>query len=507
MSLDSALTIAIGGLANVNRQMGVVSQNVANAATPDYAAQVTTQRSLTAEGTGLGVTTGVTTRRIDAELQAAVFGQDGVVSGLTTTATALAAVDARHGTPGQGDDLASLVGTLRDSFSALLGMPQSQPAQAAVVAAADGLAVQVNGLADTYAAQRQGAHDDIAAALATLNQSLDTIGTLSNRIVALKAGGRGTADLENQRDAVLHTIAGLVSVKGLPQASGDMIIVTTAGLALPTRRGADALQMAAANLAPANTYPAGVPAITLDGQDVTRQLVGGRIGADITLRDRTLPTFQAELDEFAQNLAGRFDAQGLTLFTDPAGTVPAAGAPPMQAAYVGFAGTIQVNAAITADPSLVRDGTKTVGNDPVGASDFTPNPTGGPAGFTTMISRVLNYAMGAQAQSGVPQPATATSGLGPAGTLAAPYAPPATLADQASALVGAQSRESADVSDQLKQEQTYRDGLSSRLSAGSAVNMDTEMATMLTLQTAYGANARIMSVIQSLFSDLMNLAR
>jgi flagellar hook-associated protein 1 FlgK len=34
--------------------------------------------------------------------------------------------------------------------------------------------------------------------------------------------------------------------------------------------------------------------------------------------------------------------------------------------------------------------------------------------------------------------------------------------------------------------------------------MDTEMATMIALQNAYGANARIISTVQTLFSQLLN---
>ena len=60
------------------------------------------------------------------------------------------------------------------------------------------------------------------------------------------------------------------------------------------------------------------------------QLTGGQLGANITLRDTTLPTYQAELDEFSQNLASRFSAQGLTLFSDPTGNVPAGGGMPVQ---------------------------------------------------------------------------------------------------------------------------------------------------------------------------------
>ena len=53
MSLDSALSIATGGLANINRQMAIVSQNVANASTPGYSAEVSTQQSIAANGEGL----------------------------------------------------------------------------------------------------------------------------------------------------------------------------------------------------------------------------------------------------------------------------------------------------------------------------------------------------------------------------------------------------------------------------------------------------------------------
>ena len=40
MSINSALQIASGGLANINRQMAVISQNISNVNTPDYAREV-----------------------------------------------------------------------------------------------------------------------------------------------------------------------------------------------------------------------------------------------------------------------------------------------------------------------------------------------------------------------------------------------------------------------------------------------------------------------------------
>ncbi len=508
MSLDTALRVSTGGLANINRQMALVSQNVANASTPDYAAEIGTQHSLAAGAMGLGVVTGTTRRAVDTALQAEVFRLGATVSGLTTTESALSAIDAALGTPGLGDDLPSLLGDLRDQFSALLTGPENQTQQTRVVATAGKLAQGINTLSQTYASQRQSAHDDIIAAVDRLNQDLDSIGELSIQIVALKAGGRSTADLENQRDAALHRVTDLVDVKALVQANGDMLVVTSAGLALPTRREANGISLDGANLQAASYYPGGgVPAILIGGQDVTRQMGGGRIGADLALRDRTLPLFQAELDEFAHTLASRFAAQGLTLFTDPNGDIPASTGPTAQVGYVGFATTIQVNPTVAATPSLIRDGTDIVADAPAAASAFTPNPSGGPSGFTTLISRVLNFAFGAESRTGVGQPDPATSDLGPAGNLSAPYAPPATLAGLATALVAAQAQESAATTNSLETQQALHDSLAKRLTAGSGVDLDTEMALMLSLQTAYSANARVLTVIQALFSEMMNSVR
>ena len=55
MNLDGAMRIASGGLMNIDRQLALIAQNVANADTPDYARQVGSQQNLTADGQGLGV--------------------------------------------------------------------------------------------------------------------------------------------------------------------------------------------------------------------------------------------------------------------------------------------------------------------------------------------------------------------------------------------------------------------------------------------------------------------
>ena len=46
--------------------------------------------------------------------------------------------------------------------------------------------------------------------------------------------------------------------------------------------------------------------------------------------------------------------------------------------------------------------------------------------------------------------------------------------------------------------------LQTRFSDGGAVNIDVEMANLLTLQSAYGANARVMSTVKEMFEMLLS---
>jgi flagellar hook-associated protein 1 len=510
MSLTSAISAATSGIANISAQLALVSHNVANASTPSYAVETLDSQSLTAGGIGMGVLTGPAVRTVNQALQTETLAQNSMVAGLQTTQTALQSIDAISGTPGQGSDLGSLLGGLQDQFSTLLNDPSNPTQQSAVVSSATTLAQGINSLSNAYTTQRETAENNIVTEVGAANSALGTIGSLSAQIVSQQADGVSSADLENQRDAAVQTLSQLLSVNVLVQSNGNMVVTTASGTTLPTPGGppvtsSGPLTIAAANVQPGSTYPSGgIGGIMLGGVDVTEQMTGGQIGANVTLRDTTLPTYQAELDEFSQNMASQFAGQGLTLFTDPNGNVPSGGGIPVQSGYVGFAAEIQVNPAVQTDPSLVVDGNVAVAGSPTGAAAFTPNPANGPAGFTTLITNVLNYTFGADAQPGVPQPAANTSGLGATGTLTAPFAAPPTLAAFAETLTGAEANDSANVTGQLGTEQAVQTTLVNQLSSQSGVNLDQQMSLMIQLQNAYGANAKVMSAVQSMFSDLLN---
>jgi flagellar hook-associated protein 1 FlgK len=208
-------------------------------------------------------------------------------------------------------------------------------------------------------------------------------------------------------------------------------------------------------LAP-DTPAVAVPLVTIAGQDVTGAL-GGQIGANLALRDTVLPSVQTSLDGVASALASGFAAAGLPLFTNAAGAVPAG-------PTVGFAQGIQVSAAVRAVPTMLRDGTLPAGL----------------AGSTALINTVLGSVL--------------ASGGG-------------SVAAQASSLVAGIAQSAAQASTTLDADKAAQSSLQTRLAADSGVSVDNEMATMVRLQGAYAANAKVLSATNTMWQTLLDSVR
>ncbi len=508
MSQVDPLSIAMSGLANINRGLAVVSQNIANARTPNYVHETLQQQALGSGDLPMGVSTGTTVRDLDVALQARLASQNAAAGEAKVRATALSQIDAMQGTPGAGTDLTSLLGNLSNSFSTLLNDPSAAPQQQAVIDQASALATHLRDSSTLISQLRQNAHDQVVSDVGSLNADLTTIGSLNRQIVAAKAAGVGTADLENQRDSATMDASNYVDLSFVTRPNGEMTVFTPSGLELPTN-GTGQLSVAGATLGPSSSYPGGgVPGVMLNGVDVTTSLRSGSIGGAIALRDTALPTDQAMLDEFAVTLQTRFSDQGLGLFSDAAGhaAIPAA-SPPRQAPYVGYAGQITVTPAIAANPRLVRDGTSSIAGSPGGAQAFTPNPAGGPTGFSTLITRILNYTFGANIAPGSPQSPPNLTQMGPTGTLSSPAVAAADISSFASTIVTRQADDASTAANAVTSANDTQTALQQSLSVQSGVSMDTELSHMITLQNAYSANARVITTMQSLWTQLLQLAQ
>ena len=62
-----------------------------------------------------------------------------------------------------------------------------------------------------------------------------------------------------------------------------------------------------------------------------------------------------------------------------------------------------------------------------------------------------------------------------------------------------------DTTTNLAAQQGLQTSLNAKVSAVSGVNMDTEVSQMLSLQNAYGANARVIAGVQAMFTQLLQI--
>ncbi|GAC1348609.1 MAG: flagellar hook-associated protein FlgK [Acetobacteraceae bacterium] len=449
MSLTNALSSATSGLDSISRQLALVSQNIANASTPDYARETLALSAASAEGQTFGVRSGPATRAMDEALQSNLLDAVGRESGEQVLQSALAGIDQVSGTPGSGQDLAGLLGGLRDSLSKLAVDPANSTQQRQVLNSAQTLVDGLHQFSGTLVSARQSAQDSLVQGVDKANTGLQAIGSLSDQIILGRARGETTADLENQRDVQMRGVAELTGAKFLHQPNGDVMAVC-GGSVLSLRTSPGPFSIAPATLAP-DTPAAAVPQLMVGGGAITG--IGGQLGANLTLRDITVPTLQAGVDDIAQKLAAGTNAQGMTLFTDPTGVVPPAGT-------AGFAGTIQVSAAFQATPSMIRDGAA-----PAGA-----------AGDPTLINKVLDVVFASGAGTLVSETSTLVSNT-------------AALASASAARVDTNT--------------AVRTSLQTKLSAQTGISVDSEMASIVRLQNAYGANAKVVSALQTIWTQLL----
>ena len=422
-----------------------------------------------------------------------------------TTQTALQAIDAVLGTPGQGSDLGSLLGDVQNQFSTLLTNPSSQAQQSAVVSAASNLATGINDLSSAYTTQRQAAQDDLGSAVATLNATLTTIGQLSDQIVAMQPSGLSTADLENQRDAAVQTLSSLVDIKTIEQPNGDLSVFTPGGLSLPTKVQLSVLHRqrhrpAWGRLSRRTARHHGERQ-RRDQRDDRRSDRGRSDIARPNPADRPGGAGRVRLQHVLSVLSAGAE---LVHRPNPKHTERRRNSCPKYICRI-FGEQFRSTPRSLPIRRWYRDGT------PQNSGGFTPNPAAGPggvppagpAGFTDLISRVLDYTFGSQGQAGVAQPSFNSTALGADGTLTAPFSSAMSLSDYATDMVSSQAQQSATTTGNLATEQALQTSLTSKVAAVSGVSMDTEMSMMITLQNAYGVNARIMTAVQSMFSQLL----
>ena len=217
--------------------------------------------------------------------------------------------------------------------------------------------------------------------------------------------------------------------------------------ALNTALGAAGLQFSNTTGNTLEVLDSGTPAVTVNSASTTKT------ATSLTGGSGALPLF----------------TDGTSAFTD---AITGAGAE-----STGYAGRITVNSALIADPSkLVSYSASTAAGDAT-----RPNFI-----YNQLVNASLTYSPAA--------------GIGGA---ASPYQ--GTLSSYLSTMVSSQSIAANAATSLQSGQDIVVNALQSRFNSTSAVNIDTEMANLLTLQNTYGANARVMSTVKAMLDALLQM--
>jgi flagellar hook-associated protein 1 FlgK len=470
MGLDVALQDALSGLRATQAQIQVISSNIANAQTTGYSEEKITATPIQTPTGGAGVQTGIVQRVSDQLLTSQLATQTSASSAAATTNDYMQQLQSLLGTVGSGTSFTDAYNTFVSAMQTAAATPEDPVAQSSAVNAGQQLAQDLNQFSSGIQTLRAGTDSDIGTAITTLNSALTQIGTLNSEIAQGQAQGQSVATLEDSRDQALNQVSQLIGVSSYVSSDGQMTVLASGGQTLVSGSSVSTYSYNTSGVVTAGSTLSNV---TLNGQNVTSSITTGQIGALLQLRDTTLPAVTAELNQFTTNLYNLTTSANLNTTNSGTNVTNDANhffANVNTSTGIDNAATIEVNPSLTADTSLLYDGTS--GNDPTilssMATALTSNTTFAAAGnFTSSITTTLsNY--GAQ-------------------------------------IIGQASSDANNATQNNTYQSQLTSQMTSKLQSETGVNLDTELGNLTVYQNAYSASARVVSTIQTMYDALMNI--
>ena len=455
MSLGGLLSIARSALFVHQRAMEVTGHNVANANTPGYSKQTlqiqaATPLVLPEYSLGRGVEATAITRQRDTFYDAAYRRDNGGLGNSGTLRDTMSEVESMLNEPSTTGFSAALDG-LFSSLSEVANDPTNKVSRDQVVSSAQRVTQQLNALANNLNRIQQDAAANLRTQVGTVNQLASQIADLNGKILESAGPGGASADLMDQRDALIDQLSQSMDVRVMQRADGSVSVAAN-DTVLVDGTHASALAVAASGAGLGITPAAG--GAFIDPQS-------GSIAALVNLTQTRLPAVQSSLDQLASALVTEFNrvhrtgttpGGGTNLdFFDPTGTT---------------ASTIQLSASLrTSSDALATSGNGAPGNGDV-ATQLAALATTNVAslGGTTFRESFVGLASGVGLDvTNATQDAT---GL-----------------------------------------QTLVDRDDAARTATSGVNVDEEMISLIASQQAYTAAARLVTVADQMMQQVLAIGQ
>ena len=476
MSISSAFSNAASGLAASARAVQVASANIANALTPGYAPRSLDLSAATLAGTGGGVQMNGISRSVDAGLLGLHRDSSASAGNANTTSAFWQSIEKAIGLPGEG--LSAALSAFDSALIAATDRPDLGSRLTAVADSATAL-TSVFSNAQTALQTRRGEADAaISSDVQALNSGLERLDGLNDQIVRLRAGGQATLGLEDERQALISSLAEIVPLREQARSDGRVTLFTIGGELLLDLEPAEFVFNPAPTMDAGMTLGAPLSGLTLRGRSLetgaSGPMAGGRLAANFQIRDADAPRAQADLDALASTLIDRFadSATDPTLPVGSPGLFTDAGA--LATAAPGLAGRLSVNAAVLPDSGgahwRLRDGIGAATTGAVGDATLLRSLSGAldrrlaltPGGPQLTLAQAFGEAMTRTSQSRNQSEATATSAI------------------------------------------ARREELTEQILA-QGVDTDAEMQRLLQIEQAYAANARVIETADAMLRRLLEI--
>jgi flagellar hook-associated protein 1 len=450
MGLLTTLLNSSNALNVYDQEFATIQNNIANQNTPGYADQNVTLVADAfdpSEALYGGVSTGPLASTRDPYLEQAVRAQTtllGTAEQQVSDLTPLQSLFDLSSTTGVSGSLDSFF----NSFSALSVSPNNAETQQTVITQAQGLATSFNQAATGINTASGNIEQETSDSLETINQIAGDLAALNQD--AGTASGTPDAGVDAQVNTDLENLSEVANFTVVPTAGGQINVYL--GGQTPLVMGNQAFNVSA-DFSTSKT-------IILDsqGNDVTSQLTGGQLGAQIQENNVTLPGYMTSLNSLAQT----------------------------------FADTVN---------TMLSEGVDQSGNPP--ATNMFTYDTSADAAYTLAVTPGFT---GSQIASALPSaPGGNGNALAVADLAGATNANGFTFTESFGNLGQQVGADISNATNSQTEQQNLVTQAQSQRAAVSGVSLDTQAALLLQFQQSYTAVAKVVTTLNSLTDALLNM--
>ena len=446
--LFGTLSTALSSVSVSQQEMATTSNNVANANTPGYSQEVAD----TAAGDPIAIGsisygTGVVLEKIeslrDPILEIQLNQATAQNSQVNTSLAQLQQLQTQFGssTSGIGADISNFF----DSLQQLSPDPSNLQLRQSVLTAAGNLATDFNTAANNLQSQRGNLDLNVVQSVSDVNTLTSQIASVDQQISSLKNAGQNPGPLVDTQTNLIRQLSALVNVSVIP---------TDQGISVTTGNGTTLVSGSQSYALTTQVGSDGVQHIFSGSQDITDTPTGGSVAGLIQVRDQEIPSVGNSLDQLATGLNAA-NAEGVDL------------------------------------------------NGAAGGNIFTPPPVGGVGAAATMAVTMTDPSKLAASSDGTTGSNGNLAALSAVATTA--LANGQTPIDSYSSIVFQVGNDTSNTSADADSSNLILQQLQDQRGSVSGVSLDEQASNLIQYQTAYQAAARVISTIDNLLADAVNL--